>query len=463
MRSNYDKNISRLEFQAANMLEQSNDKVTLAEQAKTLNEAKELSDAIYTSNGAYVYNKRMKALEQDRTFSYKNNFIVKALTEALSSCANNALLLNAEEYEKINPNYKAEIKETIHSFLENAKIDPSKAKINPDLLAIYEEIVKEVPPADLYLTEEDEEKVIYDNIMSNSTVNNKLDNICRDVRARVANIVTKDQEALVAEQDDLDYIANKEAQVAPIVPVQPEPVVDAPLADPEDPSTDVVQQPETQPINNMPIQQTITESANIIRKKSKKHGIVETIAMNEATQMLAEGKAYDKTLAIANTVKFITVLETLDASGAVEIGPAGYNNILAASGAEVKLPTAKINGDKLEEVESPKFGINTETTGENKTNSKISDILHKSFDNDLIMATNSNIFKPELHIPVKSKVSNPALDVVNKTADVKGKYTSMKGEVYTEQALREFFENQGFDLNYVDFDTLAYNWHFKKN
>ena len=246
MRSQLDKNTARLQFQASEMLENKNKQLKEEEAAKIDNERKAIIESAYTSIGSYIHNQRVKKQASERAMSYQDEFTTKALTEALCTVVENALLLNTEEYAKLNPNYKTEIKDTIKAFLESDSINEDIQ--NKHILAICEEIRKNTPPASLYLTEEQEFEITNNTIMSNDNVERSLDALSRDVRTRVANIVAKDQEELAARQDDIDYANEKEAEVAPVGTVEPAPVEEAPLADPEQAPAEAAPQPAPAPI-----------------------------------------------------------------------------------------------------------------------------------------------------------------------------------------------------------------------
>ena len=175
------------------MLEKHDANLAEESRAEAQKSADLMTESAYIGIGSSIHNKRIKTQTAERAINYAEHFATVALTEALSECAERALLLNTEEYAKLNPNYKDEIKATIRNFLENADINEhvNTAVAN----ALFEAIKSEMPPAELYLTEEDEQEIVSSHIMNKETIERNLDALRRDVSARVANIVTKDQEA----------------------------------------------------------------------------------------------------------------------------------------------------------------------------------------------------------------------------------------------------------------------------
>lgn len=469
MRTNFDKNQARLQFQAADMLNKHNNGI-LEEQINQEKKDKDMiMESAYSSIGSYIYNKRVKEQDNERRFNYANHFTELALTEALSECVEKALLLNTDEYAKLNPVYKEEIHNTVSNFLTSSSINE---EINNEFVnVLFEAIKEEMPPADLYLTEEQEREIVVTKIMPKETINNSIDSLIGDVRARVANIVSKDQEALAAEQKDMEYIENKELEAAPLAPVEPEPYVDDVVADPE--------MEQNEPIEPAPMaqEQPVMESFNnkrlTIVKEQQKKGIFECLALNEATQMIAEGKEYDKTLALANAIKYITVLETLDASGVVTIGQNGYNRILSASGVNMN-PVSKVDIPGANIVDTPvttdavdaspvKIDLPNESPKEVELRNKISDIVKTSIPCEFTLGCENKIFEPFEKWKAESKTFGSKLadiPVVHERAEVM--YKGIKGDILTESQLRAKFEREGFDLDYVDFDDLARDWHYIK-
>ena len=70
-------------------------------------------------------------------------------------------------------------------------------------------------------------------------------------------------------------------------------------------------------------------------------GILEVLAFNEAKDMISEGKEYSADLAIANSIKYITILETLDETGILPMKRDHYERIIAS-----------VNGIALKEYQS---------------------------------------------------------------------------------------------------------------
>ncbi len=472
MRSKIDQKDARILFQNADMLKEHDAKIAEEANASLKKDNELMTESAYIGIGSSIHNKRVKTQAAERALNYAEHFATVALTEALSECVEKALLLNTDEYAKLNPNYKDEIKATVRNFLESADINEN---VNTKVMtSLFEAIKSETPPADLYLTEEEEQEIVSSHIMNNATIERNLEALKRDVCSRVANIVTKDQEALKSQEDDLSFADEKELTAAPMVPVQPEPLPgEEEFADPDAIPEGEKGQPEELPA--APVQQ---ESLKIVKENTKR-GIVETLAINEANRMLSEGLEYNKTLALANAIKYITILETLDASGIVSIGQQGYNRILSASGVNlnpvprVNMPGAAITDQPLatvpeaKPVEQPKeVELPNESPKESDIRSKISDIVRSSMPSELAAVEDEKVFEPFAKWKQENanKFGKPLVDIPEKglNENLRGKYTDRTGtKVYTEAQLREYFENQGFDLNYVDFDGLCESWHFK--
>ena len=63
-------------------------------------------------------------------------------------------------------------------------------------------------------------------------------------------------------------------------------------------------------------------------KETPRKGVLETLALNEALDMVKEGKEYNGDLAIANALMYITILETMNATGLLKLSKYDYQQLL---------------------------------------------------------------------------------------------------------------------------------------
>ena len=476
MRSRSDIKRANFDFSVRDMLSNRDKSLTEEQENKLKKEREDLVNETYKSYGSYLYNKHQKEKLLERKMGYMDHFVEVAISEALSYVANNALLLDKDEYAKLNENYESEIKDLIKGFVENNEIGETFK--NKAILDLYEAIQKDIPSAELYLNEDQEHKYVNDIILSTPKIKNGLDTMARDVRARVANIVSKDQEALTKETDDLDFINQKELMKAPVVPVPQEPVDQgvAPLADPED-ENNIPQEPVQEPAP----EETVQQESFMIKRKNNYVGIVEALALNEAKSMIQEGKEYNNTLALANAIKYITVFETLDESEVVHFGPDQYNRIVSATGKDmnpvaktdlpgeqlVKAPVA-VETEEEEMVDVPeKIELLDKTKKEEKIDKEIEslpgmdELRDPVFGNIKVTSAIDPLFKPLADWQKEHGGNTEVVDIPEQ--DLHGKYTNHRGDVYTESQLREYFEREGFDLDRVDFDLLYPSYNFVKH
>jgi hypothetical protein len=458
--------------------------------------SKALMESAYATAGLAARNSRLHTEERVRRLGYPEHFTQLALSEALGYACDKALLLDADEYAKLEPDYKNKMRSTIRSFLENGDInvDP-KAKVTQDLLV---EIGKCMPDAKQFLKEDDEKEIVNDKVISNPVINRELDALAGDIRRRVANRIQQDQVALAVQQDDIENAKDKEAQAAPLVPAPIpdattglDPMADAPVADPDS------IQPTDVPSADVPAEQPApvkTESLNIAREK-RTRGVLDTLALNEGMDMVKNGQAYNADHALANAIRYVTCLEALDSSELVFIGTPGYNRILSKYGASMNpgsrtdIPFADVKSDPIGTVPAvaSKDGTPDDLAAhddlmnslpatddaEKSTRSELSDIIKSAFPKGMMVQTDSGLFKPysewesEHHIakPVDVKAAADSQPVVQESVeDLTGKYTDIHGKAYTEDELYEYFETQGFyGLNENDFDDLWHSWGFKKH
>lgn len=444
--------------------------------------------------GAALKKRKANLKEEKRMHDYPEHFLQLALTEALSYVVNESLLLNTDEYAKVNPHYKDEIKSHIRGFLENGKINDSIN--NAGTLSLIEEIHKETPNPKLYLTEEDEKAIINNKILSNATIKRNLDHMSGDVKTRVANIVAKDTLSMADEQDNINKANNKEnnykmaaAQIiTPVTPLVPASVLN------QTPATEVVADPDapadTIEVNQQP-EATDTVAADAAQnavpmvKEEMKHGIVETLAINEGTDMLRTSGAVDPTIAIAKALTLVTCLEALDDSQIVTIGTPGYSRILNANGVSTinstnKLPFADMSDHPVMTVtktvittddKDPDSDLakdaqldNTATPQEQKLNADVKDALKISEDSIAASDTETAV-EPFSKWKANHTPAAVLTPEVQTEESLTGKYTDIHGKVYTESEVYDFFENNGYgDIISEDlFEDLCHSWNFLKH
>ena len=394
------------------------------DEANTIGKEKANYDALmesaFRSNGAAIKHQKEAIAEHARRVSYKDHFLTEALTVLVSDLVEESLLLNTEEYAKMNPNYKDEIIKTVKTCLENADINTDIT--NENTVAILEAVNANMPQATQYLTEEDEQAFVREVVMSDNKVKSALENLSRDVKARVANIVSNDQEMLAKEQKAIDAINNRELKVAGEV---------APVS---------VQVPDQEPV--------VQESLRLV-PELKVNGIVETLALNEAMDMVEVEKPVNTTLAIANAIKFVTCLEAIDSTGLADVGKDMYAKIRddASKKASEKEPVKEIEDKKESDIKS-----------------KLSKIIDGTIPEGLAKTNHTFIPFAQWKANRGESANEMKVDEVGAAeAAVVGDYKDIHGKVYTEAALYEYFEKQGFhDLDEYQLEELADSWNFKK-
>jgi len=90
-----------------------------------------------------------------------------------------------------------------------------------------------------------------------------------------------------------------------------------------------------------------TVRINIVReqfyRETPRKGILESLALNEAKEMLAEGKEYNGDLALANAIVHLTILETFNATGLIPISEMDYKRMFNLP--KTDLESAKYGGE----------------------------------------------------------------------------------------------------------------------
>jgi hypothetical protein len=339
-----------------------------AKQAKIQEEV--LNNARFSQGSIYARNKnRVKSMQE--TITYRDRAVKAVLTEYMVRLVESSLLLDTDEYAKLNPNYKAELKETVKSFVEKADLNTDIN--NKPVLDILEHISKSIPDIKTGIYMEAEDIVASVQKLTPGEVDEKLQELSGDVKERVANLVSKEQGEVNKIQSDIDAIvqvaedAKAEGSVqgevpAEEVPVEPteeelvaagempvegeeglvdempvegeEGLVDEmPVEGEEDEYLDYQQsddqyKPKTT-VNIDPsgaVQIKIME--NKFYREVPRKGILEGFALNEAIDMVKDGKPYNGELALANALTYITVIEAFNATSLLSITEQDYKRIL---------------------------------------------------------------------------------------------------------------------------------------
>jgi hypothetical protein len=336
-------NSKRLENQANDFLKKYYDGLREEEQAKQAKlQETMIANAAFGASSVYMRNKqRAQLLEQQ--IRYNNRMATIVMADYLSNIVESALLVDTDEYSQLNPAYKADIRETVLSFLENADIE--KSVKDKRLLTIMEHVAREIPDVKTGIYLKEEEIVDIVNRQTPEAVNQSIDSLTLDVKERVANLVSQEQ----AEVNDIEkqieeIVAISEATKSkgqpaiPVAEVPAEEYVEEVPADaqyeeiPEDEYYEY-QQPEISKPKETKIkiskegQVEVTIKEAFIKETPRK-GVLETLALNEGLDMVKEGKEYNGDLALANALMYITILETMNATGLLKLSKYDYQQLL---------------------------------------------------------------------------------------------------------------------------------------
>lgn len=361
----------RLEAQQNAMIQENleNAKADTAAKEASLNEAA-LSGARFGYASSIKRSQdRVKALQEE--IRYTNDASLIAMTEMLSQVVEKGLLLDEEEYSVINPQYKKEIRETVKGLLENGDINTTA---NPDTLTIMEYISSSLPGVKdgKYLTE-DEISAIFKKDKP-IEVERAIDSLSGNVSSQVATLVEKEQKRVEKVQKDLEKVtpAQPEEEEQPIPEEQPEEIPqEEEIPEEEQPeegnpetgeeqfvdgeegqNPEIAQQPQQQggrqihiapdgttsismPNGGLSLNQDgsmdITLAEGFVHE-TPRSGIIESLAVNAAMNMLESGEKYDADKAIADAILHVTITEALGASGLMTVNEQTYANIIVNAG-----------------------------------------------------------------------------------------------------------------------------------
>jgi hypothetical protein len=162
-----------------------------------------LSNARFSNSSVYAKNKqRVQAIKE--SISYADRASKAAMANYFSTIVESALLLDIEEYKKLNPGYKTLIKESVLSLLESNGI--SELVNDKRTLTIMEHIANSIPEVRTGVLLKEEEII---DIVKKSTpkeLSSAIDSLIKNVRESVANIVVKEQDENKEIQKDVNDV-----------------------------------------------------------------------------------------------------------------------------------------------------------------------------------------------------------------------------------------------------------------
>jgi gas vesicle protein len=371
----------KIEKNAESFLEAYYKKQKEEQEAKEKKKSEEiLSNARFSNSSIYSKNKqRQKAVREYLEYNSRANNAVMA--DAISRIVENSLLIDAEEYAKLNPDYKKTIKETVLSFLENA--DLNVRVTNKHTLALMENLTKRIPDAKTGVYLKEDEIVDIVKREPSEEVEASIETLSGDVKEKVANLVSDEQSEAAEIQNTVDElvavseaarearksgILNEEDEDAELDELESEEEVVADseegledsdleseeseeseleeLESEEEIPSDVEEEdyletdnghtfdgtPLNAPKTSIKVSPEGEISIDVFKeeffRETPKKGILESLAFNEAMEMIKEGKPYNPDLAIANALTYVTILETFNATGLLTIDKEDYKKLV---------------------------------------------------------------------------------------------------------------------------------------
>ena len=432
------------------------------------------------SDITYKNKVRQKNLVESITYLEKTSKV--ALIEAISLLAEKSLLLDEYTYSRLNPTFSEDIHATVENILENVE---SFDITNESFSVIMDKIAKLIPaqtinedgkisniPLD-YAISLTEARVKEMESSEDAELNDQIDKLTGNIKKKVAKIVNDDRKKLQKVEEEYTDTTGEPNPNEP-VPAEGEmppegqeggeemPPEEGAPAEGEMPPEEQAGGEEMPPEEGAPAEEEMggeemppeegapgtdpnafgapkkqvqmlpdgTMNINVFEhspafvREAKPCGILETLAVNEAKDLISEGKEYSSDLAIANALTYLTILETLNVTGIVPLTDVDYKKIIHAS-----------HGKTVEDIKS-------ETETKKKALVKMSD---KKSPCEVKVPVMQNIPVPAPNVPE----SDPLLDGKGDCCDCK-KYLS-------EDALRDLLEDMGYSLNVDDFEDAVKN------
>jgi hypothetical protein len=394
-------NNKRIEEQAESFIKQHQAKVSAekaAAEAKLNEEV--LNNARFSNGSIYAKNKaRVKAMQE--AVSYTDNASVAVVTHILSTIVENSLLLDVEDFAKLNPNYKQTIKETVSSFLKNGNIETLIE--DKRTLAIMEHVARNLPDVKTGVYLKEEELIDIVKRSSPAEINTAINSLSGDVKTRVANIVVTEQDEAEDIEKEVEEIRNstkkpEELEAEQMVEAEQEMPVEGEVPSEELPEDEFTGEEEmveempaegeeeispeedpyaddeylqyqqegqpqalSQPKTSIKVSAEGEVSIDVFKenfyRETPRQGILESLALNEAKEMLAEGKEYNGDLALGNALLQLTILETFNVTGLMPISEMDYKKMLNVPAKKKKIVKEELGSAAAEPVhteEQPK-------------------------------------------------------------------------------------------------------------
>ena len=101
---------------------------------------------------------------------------------------------------------------------------------------------------------------------------------------------------------------------------------------------------------------TINVFESTFVRETPRCGLIESLAVNEASAMLKEGKEYDGDLCLSKAILYVTITEAMDQMGLMNVDDKKYSQIISAAGG--KLTEGQVTVKQKLEVGSVGVGKN---------------------------------------------------------------------------------------------------------
>jgi hypothetical protein len=352
----------RLEEQTNEYLENYYGKLRSEELAKEKALQEEvLNNARFTQGSIYSRSKnRVRAMQE--AIQYTDKATKAVLTDVIVGIVNESLLLDTEEYAKLNPSYQDEIRQTVASFVEKA--DLNEKFTDKRVLDLMEHITRTIPAVETGVYMEAEEIASTVRKLTPEEMEEKYKEFSGEVKDRVASIVSKEQDEVNKIQDEVDEIlgiveakraerdgqalveeeegeeevelsdeemAMAEEDVEEELPE--EEMVEEPVDEEEDEylayqQDDSQYKPKETKIKISPEGSVEVSIKEKFYREVPRTGILEGFAVNEALDMVKAGKEYNGDLALANALTYITVIEAFNVLELMDVKEQDYKKML---------------------------------------------------------------------------------------------------------------------------------------
>ena len=290
--------------------------------------------------------------------NYLTEESINALTTVLSILVESSLLVDMDDFEKVNPTIHEDIKQSVRTFVDKAGLKTDLK--NPNTATLIN-MIAETVNSDTNLRSEEIERQILKKI-NDENVAKALDELQYDIVDKVSQIIQSDVDRIKEIRSEIDKVTENTFNSEVELDEYENDLYDVGYEEYDE--TEDIQEAATRlekenytfstvgglrfdKVNN-PNNQTTTLKSKVL-KEYYCNGLLEALAVKEGMLLIESGQEYSADVALGKAITYLTILETFNATNLIEMTPKDYDNLKTLAGAgSNSFKSARINEDVTE-------------------------------------------------------------------------------------------------------------------